>query len=97
MLSRLSSVLGRGQRHARTYRLIDGFWRPHPELDGSYASLEEAIQDAVIGPTKGRLPGDKLISNLSVEIAGTFPSVTPCVELYNCKTLEKFSTPSYAC
>ena len=48
MLSRLSSVLGRGQRHARTYRLIDGFWRPHPELDGSYASLEEAIQDAVI-------------------------------------------------
>ena len=39
----------------RDYRLIDGFRQPHPQLDGLYESVEEAIDDAVrwlegIGP-----------------------------------------------
>lgn len=47
MPNHLDCVLGPGPRHARAYRLIDALWRPHPQLDGSYTSLEEAIQDAV--------------------------------------------------
>ena len=53
------------------------------------------IQQDVIGPTKGRVPADKFIANLSAAISERFPSFTPCVELYNCKTLEMFSSPSY--
>ena len=55
------------------------------------------IQQDVIGPTKGRVPADKFIVNLSAAISERFPSFTPCVELYNCKTLEMFSSPSYVC
>lgn len=47
MPTHLDSVFGQGPRHARAYRLIDALRRPHPQLDGSYPSLEEAIQDAV--------------------------------------------------
>lgn len=38
----LFSVLQR-----RDYRLIDGCQQPHPELDGLYESIEEAIADAI--------------------------------------------------
>ncbi len=38
---------GHGARHPRAYRLVDALLRPHPQLDGSYGSLEEALQDAV--------------------------------------------------
>ncbi len=31
----------------RDYRLIDGWQRPHPHLDGLYESVEEALADAI--------------------------------------------------
>jgi hypothetical protein len=31
----------------RTYRLIDALLQPHPQLDGLYDSLEEALRDAI--------------------------------------------------
>jgi hypothetical protein len=54
-----------------------------------------ADQNNVIGPGRGRIPGNKFIPNLAAEIRQRYPSFTPCVELYNCKTLENFSTPSH--
>jgi hypothetical protein len=54
----------------------------------------QANQDKVIGPGKGRIPGDKFIPNFAAAIRQDYPSFTPCVELYNCKTLENFSTTS---
>lgn len=47
MPTHLVSALGQSSRHARAYRLIDALFRPHPQLDGCYGSLEEALQDAV--------------------------------------------------
>jgi hypothetical protein len=47
MPNHLGSVFGQAPRHTRAYRLIDALLRPHPQLDGCYASLDEAIQDAV--------------------------------------------------
>jgi hypothetical protein len=32
---------------SRAYRLIDGFFQPHPHLDGRYESIEEAIGEAI--------------------------------------------------
>ena len=31
----------------RAYRLIDAFFQPHPQLDGLYESIEEAIGEAI--------------------------------------------------
>jgi len=31
----------------RSYRLIDAVLQPHPQLDGIYDSIEEAIRDAI--------------------------------------------------
>lgn len=31
----------------RAYRLIDALLQPHPQLDGLYDSIEEAIRDAI--------------------------------------------------
>lgn len=32
---------------ARVYRLIDPLQQPHPQLDGFYDSLDEALRDAI--------------------------------------------------
>ena len=40
----------RGQRSSlsdRSYRLIDRFCEPHPQLDGRYPSIDEALADAI--------------------------------------------------
>lgn len=47
MPNHLVSALGEAPRHIRVYRLVDALFRPHPQLDGSYPSLEEALLDAV--------------------------------------------------
>ena len=47
MPTHLVSVLRQTPDHTRVYRLIDTLFHPHPQLDGCYASLEEALQDAV--------------------------------------------------
>ena len=31
----------------RSYRLINGYCEPHPQLDGDYQSLDEAIGDVI--------------------------------------------------
>jgi hypothetical protein len=31
----------------RGYRLIDAFQQPHPQLDGLYETVEEALADAI--------------------------------------------------
>lgn len=41
---RLTASQGQQQRD---YRLIDGWQRPHPHLDGLYESVEEALADAI--------------------------------------------------
>ena len=51
-----SSLFSALQR--RDYRLIDCFHQPHPQLDGLYESIDEAIADAIswlesIGPGAG--------------------------------------------
>lgn len=35
------------QPATRAYRLIDAFLQPHPQLDGRYDSIEEAIGEAI--------------------------------------------------
>ena len=47
MPTHLVSVFGQAPSSPRAYRLVDALLRPHPQLDGSYGSLEEALQDAV--------------------------------------------------
>jgi hypothetical protein len=47
MPTHLVSAFQKAPGHTRAYRLIDTVFRPHPHLDGSYSSLEEALQDAV--------------------------------------------------
>jgi hypothetical protein len=36
-----------GRLAPRAYRLIDALLQPHPQLDGLYDSIEEAIRDAI--------------------------------------------------
>ena len=58
----------------RLYRLIDGCCEPHRQLDVLYASLEEAIADAVAwleqGGVEGCLEGclDSLLALIGVEV-----------------------------
>jgi hypothetical protein len=33
--------------HRRDYRLIDSLHQPHPQLDGLYESIDDAIADAI--------------------------------------------------
>ena len=45
----------------RTYRLIDALFQPHPQLDGFYDSIEEALRDAItwlegLGPEAAMAP-----------------------------------------
>jgi hypothetical protein len=47
-------------RTTRAYRLIDALCLPHPQLDGLYDSIEEAILDATgwledLGPDGGQV------------------------------------------
>ena len=50
------------RRHApRTYRLVDVLLQPHPQLDGFYDSIEEALRDAItwlegLGPEAAMAP-----------------------------------------
>ncbi|MFN9631366.1 MAG: hypothetical protein ACK59A_14235 [Cyanobacteriota bacterium] len=53
----LFSLQGRGMER-RDYRLINALHQPHPELDGLYESVDEAMADAIgwletMGPGAG--------------------------------------------
>ena len=37
----------RAGAHERRYRLINGCCEPHPQLDGDYLSLDDAMDDAI--------------------------------------------------
>ena len=50
------------------------------------------IQDALIGTTKGRLPADHFIHRLRDAMQEKYSSMSPCIEMYNCKTLQGFIT-----
>ena len=54
----------------RLYRLIDGCCEPHRQLDGPYASLEEAIADAVEWLEQGWAEAglDSLLALIGVEV-----------------------------
>jgi hypothetical protein len=41
------SALGVPSLSPRAYRLIDALCQPHPQLDGLYDSVEEALRDAI--------------------------------------------------
>lgn len=64
-----------GQRpDQRLYRLIDGCCEPHRQLDVLYASLEEAIADAVAWLEQGGMEGclegcrESLLALIGVEV-----------------------------
>lgn len=44
LITRLLPAKAPGQRH---YRLIDACFEPHRQLDGLYASLDEALSEAI--------------------------------------------------
>ena len=58
----------------RLYRLIDGCCEPHRQLDVLYASLEEAIADAVAWLEQGGMEGclegcrESLLALIGVEV-----------------------------
>jgi len=47
MLRPMGSAGQGGSLAPRAYRLIDALLQPHPQLDGLYDSIEEAIRDAI--------------------------------------------------
>ena len=56
----------------RTYRLIDALLQPHPQLDGLYDSIEEALRDAItwlegLGPEAAKAPIGLEVSTCSGE------------------------------
>ena len=56
----------------RTYRLIDALLQPHPQLDGFYDSIEEALRDAItwlegLGPEAAMAPIGLEVSTRSGE------------------------------
>lgn len=50
----------------RIYRLIDGFCEPHRQLDAAYASLDEALADAIAWIETSGV--DSLLSLVGVEV-----------------------------
>ncbi len=42
-----STWIQRSSLADRSFRLIDRFCEPHPQLDGSYLSIDEALADAI--------------------------------------------------
>ena len=52
--------------HQRLYRLIDGCCEPHRQLDALYASLDEALSDAVHWIERYGM--DPLLSLVGVEV-----------------------------
>jgi len=42
-----STWIQRSSLADRSFRLIDRYCEPHPQLDGSYLSIDEALADAV--------------------------------------------------
>ena len=52
-----SRWIQRSSLSERSYRLIDRFCEPHPQLDGRYPSIDEALADAIgwlqQGPDQG--------------------------------------------
>ena len=47
MSMQISTRQGADLQVGRCYRLIDGGYEPHRELDANYSSLDEAIADAI--------------------------------------------------
>lgn len=47
MAAPLCTGVFRGRGSARVYRLVDACCQPHPQLDGLYESIDEAVRDAI--------------------------------------------------
>ena len=47
MATPLCSGFLRARGSAREYRLVDACCQPHPQLDGVYESIDEAVRDAI--------------------------------------------------